>query len=321
MPRDTHGDLRLDHVYLFPETAPPNDVVIIDCIEFCDRFRYADPAADVAFLAMDLSFHGRRDLAGVLADAYFTASSDNDGRTLLPFYAGYRAVVRAKVEGMELSESEIDPGERRQAEQRAQAHWLLALVEMETPGQRPALVLMAGLPASGKSTLARSLAETANFNLLRSDVIRKELAGVPDSAPQSTEFNQGIYAEAWTERTYAELLKRTEALLWQGQRALIDANFRTDGQRQLFFDAARRWGVPICFIHCQAAPDIVRSRLQARHNDDSDADWSIYQRLEHSWEPIRPAWLHSTHVLDTSGPIEQNKESLLTLLRQEGLIS
>ncbi len=202
---------------------------------------------------------------------------------MLPFYRGYRAVVRAKVEGVELSETEIGPAERQHAEQRARAHWLLALGELETPERRPALVLMGGLPGSGKSTLARFLAETANFTLFRSDVIRKELAGA--SAP-SAGFNQGIYTEAWSERTYAELLKRTEELLWHGQRALIDANFRTDRQRQQFFDAARRWGVPICFIHRKAAPAVTRLRLLARQSDASDADWSIYQQLEQSWEPI-----------------------------------
>ena len=106
-----------------------------------------------------------------------------------------------------------------------------------------------------------------------------------------------------------------------GQRALIDANFRSDRQRQWFFDAARRWGVPICFIHCQASPEATRVRLQARHADASDADWSIYRRLEASWEPIRPAWLHAVHVLDTAGPIEENKQRLQTILRQEGLIA
>ena len=204
MPRDTHGDLHLDHVYLLPEAAPPDDLVIVDCIEFADRFRYADPVADMAFLAMDLSFHGRRDLARVFADAYFAASGDAEGRALLPFYAGYRAVVRAKVEGMELAEKEIDATERQHAEERSRAHWLAALVELETPGRRPAIVLIGGLPGSGKSTLARLLADTGNFTLLQSDVIRKELARRIRSAAVA-EFNQGIYSQAWTERTYGEL--------------------------------------------------------------------------------------------------------------------
>jgi aminoglycoside phosphotransferase family enzyme len=99
VPRDTHGDLHLDHVYYFPDRQPPDDLVIIDCIEFSERFRHADPVADMAFLAMDLAFRGRRDLARVLSDAYFQARDDEEGKALLPFYTAYRAAVRAKVEG------------------------------------------------------------------------------------------------------------------------------------------------------------------------------------------------------------------------------
>ena len=100
MPRDTHGDLRLDHVYFFPDRRPPDDLVIVDCIEFDERFRHADPVADMAFLAMDFALHGRTDLGRAFAEAYFRASGDAEGRTLLPFYAAYRAAVRGKVEGM-----------------------------------------------------------------------------------------------------------------------------------------------------------------------------------------------------------------------------
>ena len=65
-PRDTHGDLRLDHVYWFPDRDPPGDWVVVDCIEFDERFRHADPIADIAFLAMELALEGRGDLADVV---------------------------------------------------------------------------------------------------------------------------------------------------------------------------------------------------------------------------------------------------------------
>ncbi len=94
MPCDTHGDLHLSHVYLLPDKPPPNDLVIIDCIEFAERFRFADPVADIAFLIMDLAFHGRRDLARKCSDGYFAAAGDADGKSLLPFYVAYRAIVR-----------------------------------------------------------------------------------------------------------------------------------------------------------------------------------------------------------------------------------
>src|SRR5262249_39475543 len=155
----------------------PADLVVIDCIEFNERFRFADPVADMAFLAMDLAFHGRRDLARAFADAYFEAAGDAEGRALLPFYTAYRAAVRGKVEGFKLGEAEVPGAERAAARARARAHWLLALGDLEEPGRWPCLVLVGGLPGTGKSTLARGLAERAGFTVIRSDVVRKELAG------------------------------------------------------------------------------------------------------------------------------------------------
>jgi predicted kinase len=89
----------------------------------------------------------------------------------------------------------------------------LALGELETPGQRPCLVLVGGLPGTGKSTLAQGLAERADFRLIRSDLVRKELAGLPARESARSPFEEGIYAPAWSERTYAECLCRAEKLL------------------------------------------------------------------------------------------------------------
>src|SRR5262249_937051 len=91
LPCDTHGDLRLSHVYLFRNRPPPADIVIIDCIEFNEQFRAADPVADMAFLAMDLIRNDRRDLADWFCDAYFEATGDPQGRRMVPFYVSYRA--------------------------------------------------------------------------------------------------------------------------------------------------------------------------------------------------------------------------------------
>src|SRR5947209_8433212 len=211
VPRDTHGDLHLDHVYLFPGRPPPGDLVAIDCVEFSERLRHADPVADAAFLAMDLTFRGRCDLAAAFADAYFAAAGDAEGRALLPFYTAYRAVVRGKVEGMEAAELEVPAGERAAALAGARAHWLLALGELEEPDRRPCLVLTAGLPGSGKSTLARALADLAGFTVIRSDVVRKELAGLGPDAPAPADIRAGLYAPERVERPYAACLRPAEA--------------------------------------------------------------------------------------------------------------
>src|SRR5262249_9583209 len=155
---------------------------------------FADPVADMAFLAMDLAFHGRRDLARAFAEAYFQASGDEGGRALLPLYTAYRAAVRGKVEGLELSQKEVPAAERAAALARARAHWLLALGELEEPDRRPCLVLVGGLPGAGKSTLARGLAERAGFAVIRSDVVRKELAAASGLSIGPSPFGEGLYS-------------------------------------------------------------------------------------------------------------------------------
>src|SRR5262249_49239329 len=143
--RDAHGDLHLDHVCYFPEKAPPDDLICIDCIEFNERFRFIDPIADIAFAVMDFAYHGRRDLAHTFAEAYFRAGGDDEGRPLLPLFSAYRAAVRGAVEGMRYAEGEVSQAEQADALAAARGHWLLALAELEAPARRPCLVLVGGL--------------------------------------------------------------------------------------------------------------------------------------------------------------------------------
>jgi aminoglycoside phosphotransferase family enzyme len=89
--RDCHGDLHTAHICFY------KGINIYDCIEFIDRLRYTDVAADIAFLAMDLDHYGRKDLADSFIDAYVEKSGDEELLKFLNFYKCYRAYVRGKV--------------------------------------------------------------------------------------------------------------------------------------------------------------------------------------------------------------------------------
>jgi aminoglycoside phosphotransferase family enzyme/predicted kinase len=313
VPRDAHGDLHLDHVYYLPERQPPGDLVIVDCIEFAERFRCADPVADIAFLVMDFRFHGREELAAIFVDAYFRAAADEEGRFLLPFYSAYRAAVRGKVEGLKTAEREVPAEERERARTRARAHWLLALSELEEPARRPCLVVVAGLQGTGKSTLGRGLAAHAGLQVIRSDVVRKELAGASVLA-------ETLYTPEWTERTYAECLRRAEALLFDGERVLLDATFREEAHRARFLEAGRRWAVPVLFLLCRADPEIIRGRLAGRRNDVSDADWAVYEEAARRWETPGPETRRMLHEISANGTPEETLEKGLAQLRAAGIL-
>ncbi len=118
--RDCHGDLRLEHIFWGEEIS------IFDCIEFNERFRYTDVAADIAFLAMDLDYHGREDLSDLFIRSYVQASKDHGVMDLLDFYKCYRAYVRGKVESFRLDDPVISPEEKGEARRRAQRYFDLA---------------------------------------------------------------------------------------------------------------------------------------------------------------------------------------------------
>jgi len=319
MPCDGHGDLRLEHIYLFPGEPPPGDLVIIDCLEYTERFRFADPVADIAFAVMELSLAGRADAARTLADAYFRCSGDEEGRLLLPFYVAYRSIVRGKVRGFELREAEIPASRREQSLARARAHFLLALGILATPSRRPALVLVGGLPGTGKSTLARALGEGAGFEVIRSDVVRKEIAGLLAGESATSGWRSGLYADYWTRRTYDEIQSRTEKALFGGKRVIVDASFGRETLRVDLLEAARHLAVPALLFVCDAPSDLVRARLGARRDDASDADATIYEASRQAWEPFGPKTESAVVRVDAatgSAALEQ----ALTALRQRELI-
>jgi len=118
--RDCHGDLRLEHIFWGDEIA------IFDCIEFNQRFRYTDVAADIAFLVMDLDYHGREDLSEHFVRAYAEQSEDREVMNVLDFYKCYRAYVRGKVESFRLDDPHIPEKGKKEALKRAQKYFELS---------------------------------------------------------------------------------------------------------------------------------------------------------------------------------------------------
>ena len=155
--RDGHGDLRADAVCF-----EDDGVCIFDCIEFNERFRYSDVAADIAFLAMDLEERGRQDLSDELMSHYLGATLDATLPLLLPFYKCYRAYVRGKVDGFQLDQPEVAEAQQAQAAESARRYFALAHAYASQPAPR-VLIITAGVTGSGKSRLANALAARLGF--------------------------------------------------------------------------------------------------------------------------------------------------------------
>jgi uncharacterized protein len=334
--RDTHGDLRLDHVYELDHLDPsdPDDralvdaelqaatggrsLLIIDRIEFNDRFRWADPISDVAFLRMDLEARGAWQLAAEFTDDFIAASDDPEGAALLRFYAGYRATVRAKIAAMTAAEPEQGPAAQAAARAKAAARIRLALAELEVPERRPCLVLVGGLPGTGKSALAAGLSEAAGLSWVRADAVRKQLAGIDPLTHARSGVDEGLYSPAWTDQTYAACLARAGEICEAGGRALVDATFLEHHRRERFVAAAIAWGVPTLLLLTSAPPELVRSRLASRDDDPSDATWTIYEAARDRWRPADPQLCRVAEI-DTCGTPAQTLAEAVRVLAAAGL--
>ena len=121
---ETHGYLRLEHVYrLGPGVS---GLRVIDAVEFSERFRFSDPAADLAFLVMELEREGEAELGRAFLERYVTISGDREILRLMPFYVAYRALVRAKVACFKRTEAEIPAAVRDAVPRRVAAYLEIA---------------------------------------------------------------------------------------------------------------------------------------------------------------------------------------------------
>jgi aminoglycoside phosphotransferase family enzyme/predicted kinase len=311
--RDGHGDLRLEHVY----HPPGGELLVIDCIEFNERFRFADVCADLAFLSMDLRYHGRSDLADLLLAEYARESGDFELYGLVDFYESYRAFVRAKVAVFLAGDPEVRETARLAAAGAAHRYFMLALASARRPPNRPRLIAVMGLIASGKSSVAEALATRAGHCVLSADRVRKELLGVDALTPLHDDAFSGAYTAEMSERVYAVLRERASLVLRSGRSVIVDATFRARRERDLTVEAALDAGAEVLFLECRCPPEVTRERLRARAHEPSVSDGreEVYEAVTRSSEPVDEL-LASRHVaLDTTLPLERSVELALAQLR------
>jgi aminoglycoside phosphotransferase family enzyme/predicted kinase len=309
--RDGHGDLRLEHVYMVGSSEP----LIIDCIEFNERFRFADVCADVAFLSMDLGWHGRHDLKERLLATYVRETGDHDLYALVDFYESYRAYVRAKVGAFSLGSAELSSLARTQLEREARRYLLLALAAERPPLAAPRLIAVGGMIASGKSSLAGALGARLAAPVISSDETRKRLHGVEATTPLHDRAWQDTYAPEVTARVYAELSRRARVVLQSGRSVVLDATFRSRAERAAVRRLAASVGATFRFVECRVPETVARARLRerARGPSVSDGRIEIYDEFMKRYESVTELDPAEHHFVDTSGSLEQSLRQLEVL--------
>ncbi|RUM28642.1 MAG: hypothetical protein DSY32_04125 [Aquifex sp.] len=168
------------------------------------------------------------------------------------------------------------------------------------------VVVIFGLSGSGKSFLASILHEKCGYEWIRSDVIRKELAGIEPSKSAKADYGRGIYTKEMTKRVYEEMVKRAKEFLSRGKKVVLDATFIKRWQRELVLKNFKE----AFFILAFAQEEVIKKRLEKRR-DVSDADWRIYLRQKEEFE--KPEEIDYC-VINTDEGKEELERKIRTLL-------
>jgi hypothetical protein len=293
--RDGHGDLRLEHVY-FDGVDP----VVLDCIEFNERFRMGDVASDVAFLAMELDGRTRRDLAEGFLGRFALEFDDYDLYGVVDFYRAYRAWVRGKVAAFLATDPSTPPEKAARKAREAQALFALAEGYARSRGRPTAVLAVGGLIGTGKTVLAEALARALALPVVESDRTRKWLVGVAptDRAPE------WAYDADASRRTFDEVFRRAAAVLASGRGVILDATFRTVDLRRRARQLAARHGCRFLFLETTCDEATLRERLRRRAAGPSvsDATEALLDPMRQAFEPVTELAPHEHLVLRTTEP-------------------
>jgi len=308
--RDCHGDLYTENIFIAPQK-----IYIIDCIEFNKRFRYQDVASDAAFLAMDFDYLGKPDFSKYFIAQYNAEFNDKDLFKILPFYECYRAYVRAKVGCFSLpkpnSKPDVKLRQRRVLE--IQKYFSLAFkYAREFSNRKPFLLIICGQIGTGKTFLAEYLAKITGAKLLRSDIVRKEMLGIPLYEHRKKGLEK-IYSRNVTRKVYKKIIADSLRLLKTNNSVVLDATFAGEFSRKMAIRATEKEKIPYFFVECRAPDDKIIERLKERRKkkEISDATLNIYLQKRDEFDKIKLPRERYLSVNREKGDVAQDANKVL----------
>lgn len=178
---------------------------------------------------------------------------------------------------------------------------------MRKQDDRLVIYVFFGLIGAGKSTLALAWAKNLGLACLNSDRVRKELAG-PDKSGAGLPFNQGLYAEDFTRKTYNSMLDTAAAELKQGRSVVLDASFRCRADRKSVRRLAKKHGAQVRFVLCSCPESELKRRLEIRSLEPSpvsDGRWEIYLRQKDLFEEPAELGPEELTTISTMAPLSR----------------
>jgi uncharacterized protein len=275
--RECHGDLHSRNI-----VRVRGRLVAFDCLEYEPAWRWIDTADEIAFLTSDLKARQRPLHAAAFRGGYLAESGDYQACRVLGLYEAHRALVRAKIAALSAAQNG-DAG--ASGALRGEHARLVTFAAGALAPKRPALVLMSGLSGSGKTWLARQLAERLSAVHLRSDVERKRRAGLSELERSHSRLGEDLYSAAATASLYAALARAAADVLSGGITAIVDATFLERAQRDRFAGLAASCGAPLHLILCEVPEPLLRVRVMERsraRRDPSEADLGVL-----AWQAAR----------------------------------
>ena len=301
--KECHGDLHLKNICLWQDK-----IQLFDRIEFNEPFRFVDVIYDVAFTMMDLEARGKQDFANAFLNTYLEQTGDWEGLPLLPLYLSRQAYVRAKVTSFLLDDPAIPEAVKQEASQTAKDYYKQAWEYTQRKSGK--LILMSGLSGSGKTTVAKNIARNTGAIHIRSDAVRKHLAGIPLEATGS----DTIYTLEMSQKTYDRLLELGMILAQEGFTVILDAKYDRIEHRQKVIDAIKSHNIPLQIVHCTAPIEVLGDRLKSRSGDISDATADLLTSQQATAEAFTPEEQVYVTTIDTSNT---NWESIDFLHKQD----
>ena len=288
--RECHGDLHLANMVLIDQ-----HVEMFDCIEFNEDFRWIDVASEIAFTYVDLIAHAQPGLADWFLDEVLSRSGDYEAALLVRFYGVYRALVRAKIAAIRMTQTAPENPD--------EAAVYIALAERLVASIPVQLIITHGLSGCGKTVASHKilLEDTQAATLrLRSDVERKRLFGLTPLASSHSTPEAGIYNPLAHAQTYAHLRTQAERLLRAGWSVIVDAAFLKRADRDTFRTLAAETGAAFSILAPQATPAQLRARIQARQALEHAASEATLEVLAQQMQTIEPLQADERQLAQTS---------------------